>query len=506
MPYLHKSYKIRQVNRVLHSKEGIVIPMDPYAWLCDGPVKKIEEGLPLIAGTPYAHSYEEAIHADKKIKALQMECLKTFFNQDELKDDAPVERQVPVETRDERQMRMLMDKIIAKERKKMEHPRTGIIPGQPARDMIDSMGKVHIQSVHAISKKPPNASVFSRPSHPKPRVGVRPKSTVSLVRNQLQRVFRPGSEPFTNIDSDEDFPMDEILVNPDTKITEEEDTGEEEDVIDYNKINYPTMLLDESDKEIFWTKHKAPFTKDEVDMLYSWWKQDEDNMNESTKKGERMLKRREMAIKRTFQSKLAFQKELKLVNRACRDVACIGPGKSMKSKESTWTEAARAAKHDISSLPYRKERWAAFVKFVKESGGIRMELHKKFAEQYRKMLLTGRPANARMLFDVLDTFEEMNFTVIPLLVYVEFVRGNLNISKNEVAEYFSHRNVPGYFYDLAVKQRSEGSPLKLRQMSTAGKGPLASSVSKAMRASSRIVIADVQIKCGGDLFNDPLPE
>ena len=129
-----------------------------------------------------------------------------------------------------------------------------------------------------------------------------------------------------------------------------------------------------------------------------------------------MLKRREMAIKRTFQSKLAFQKELKLVNRACRDVACIGPGKSMKSKESTWTEAARAAKHDISSLPYRKERWAAFVKFVKESGGIRMELHKKFAEQYRKMLLTGRPANARMLFDVLDTFEEMNFTVIPLLV------------------------------------------------------------------------------------------
>ena len=131
MPYLHKSYKIRQVNRVLHSKEGIVIPMDPYAWLCDGPVKKIEEGLPLIAGTPYAHSYEEAIHADKKIKALQMECLKTFFNQDELKDDAPVERQVPVETRDERQMRMLMDKIIAKERKKMEHPRTGIIPGQP---------------------------------------------------------------------------------------------------------------------------------------------------------------------------------------------------------------------------------------------------------------------------------------------------------------------------------------------------------------------------------------
>lgn len=485
IPYQSKPYKIAQSTQRIHSKEGVVIPVDPYAWLCDGPLKKIEEGLPLIVETPYARSYDDAIHADKKIKALQMECLKTFFSEEELKESAPIERQVPVETHDERNMRMLMEKIVNKERKKLENPHTGIVAGQPSKDLVASIGKVHIQSVTKISKKPPEISPFPRPCHPKPRSKTRPKSTVALVRNQLQRVFRPGLEPFTNVDSEDDFPIDDIIPQdgPGTEEEEEKDPNEEE-AIDYNKIDYPTKLIDQSDKEIFWTKDNAPFTKAEVDMLYSWRKQDEDFMHERDQRGARMFKRREMAIKRTFQSKLAFRHELALVNRVCQNVTTLGPGKVARSKESTWSTAARAAKHDISSLPYRKARWMAFVKFVKDSGGMKTELQKKFAQQYREHLLAGKAANNLMLWDLLNAFEEMNFTVMPLLVYVEFVRTNLGVSRNEMTEYFNHRNIPKYFYDLAVKEMADGNPFKLRAQT--------SSVSKS-RVSSRIVVPNVQV-------------
>ena len=453
IPYVDKPYRIQQTSRRMHVKEGVTIPIDRHAWLTNGPVRSIEAGLPLISETPMARSYNDALQSEKRIKSLQTDCLKTFFKEGEYKDDFQIQREAPIETRDERQMRVLMEKIVAKDKKKLADPPTGLVAGQPARDIIDSMGHIHLRSVTLQAKRPDHVSPFPRPTHPKQRKQQRPKSTVALVRSQLKRVFRPGEEPFTNIDSEADFPLDGIepVVEEPREEEEEETTS---DTIDYNREHYESKLIDTSDKEIFWTKNMAPFTKKEIDMLYSWRKQGNDAMDATDRKGERLFKRREGAIKRTFQSKLAFRRELQLVDQDCSEIVNLGPGRMQRNRESPWQAAARFASRDTSSLPYRKAKWKDFVEFVKANGGAASDLQKKFVMEYRKELLTGHPVGTKMLWNILDKFDEMNFTEIPLLRFVEFVRASVGVSKDDLIEYFSRKDVPKYFYDLAVQQTS----------------------------------------------------
>ena len=83
IPYVGRPYRIHQTSPTLHAKEGINIPIDRHAWITDGVVRDIEEGLPLITETPLAKSYTDAIESDKRIKSLQMSCLKTFFKEGE---------------------------------------------------------------------------------------------------------------------------------------------------------------------------------------------------------------------------------------------------------------------------------------------------------------------------------------------------------------------------------------------------------------------------------------
>ena len=474
IPYVGRPYRIPQTSPTLHAKEGINIPLDRHAWITDGVVRDIEEGLPLITETPLAKSYTDAIESDKRIKSLQMSCLKTFFKEGEYKEDMPVEREAPVETRDERQMRVLMDKIVAKDRRKVENPETGLVAGQPARDIIDTIGHIHVRSVTLNEVRPKDVSPFARPSHPKRRSGQRPKSTVALVRSELQRVFRPGTEPFTNVDSEADFPIDDL--EPVQEVAKEEEEEEEHAEIDYMKEKYESKLIDNSDKEIYWSKNKGPFTKKEIDMLYSWRRQGDIATAMADRKGERMLKRREGAIKRTFQSRLAFERELELVDQDCSEIVNLGPGKVQKSKESPWNKAARVVGRDRSSLPYRKAKWMEFVEFVKERGGASTELQKKFCMEYRRELLTGRPVGAKMLWNILDRFDEMNFTEIPLLKFIDFVRTSIGVLRDDLVEYFATKDVPKYLYDLAIKPQGSLMDQIRAESASARKGKLSSRI------------------------------
>jgi hypothetical protein len=275
----------------------------------------------------------------------------------------------------------------------------------------------------------------------------RPQSTVGLVRAQLQRVFKPGERPFTNVDREEDFPTEglELLV-----LVAETEIARGHEKVDLNDFDAPSTLIDTSDHDIFWTRNLAPFTREEIDTLDAWRKQCRDHQVHEDAKFGRMLREREECIHRTFQSKLAFDRGLDLVDRACREVANIGIGKQVRHRESIWKTAARFTESDPSSLPFRREKWLRFVDFVRRSGGLRDPLQKKFADAYRSELMSGRKVSHQIFWNILDLFGEMELIKAPLITFVEYLRQDLGIPSEAAMQYYKEHGIPTHFFKTFV--------------------------------------------------------
>jgi hypothetical protein len=437
IPYAVEPVKVRQTSRRMGLKEGVRRPFDRFAWLTDGPLRPIENGLPMCAGKEMSHNYNEVIHGEERIKAIEMDIRVAWGDEGPLgrsRDDIDI----PADYSPTR--------LLSCRKRQAPPPSTGLTRVDMAPDLIDCMGKLHIKSVATTLKRPPDVSPFFKPQR-MPRIRERPKSTVALVRSQMDRVFRPGCEPFRNVDTDDDFPIDDL--DPPTPI----DTPPDERVVeDYNKIDAPSKLIDSSVYDVFWTKCRAPFTREDCDVLYSWRLQDDRITEHQKQKRIKMLKDREAGIRRTFQSRMAFEEEMNLVDEACDQVATLGPGKAPKGRESTWIKAARVASVDISSLPCRKVKWSAYIEFVKHGGGAQTELERKFALGWRAELMSGENVSEQMFWNVLDLFEPMDFAKEPLLHHLEFLRNDMGIERESLIAYFEERDITPYFYNLSLRK------------------------------------------------------
>jgi hypothetical protein len=433
IPYTQLPVQIDQTSRRMNMSQGVKLPIDRFAWIKDGPLQPVERGLPMAIEVDGQAEYDGLPGVPVRLRELETDLMAAAGAQ-----AAPASRLISPRERPK--------SLQAKWRPKSALV-TGITPVPPQEDIIDSIGRVQVQSLKVKLKRPECVSPFPRVPR-RPRQSKRPQSTVGLVKAQLQRVFKPGEEPFRNVDREEDFPMEGLEL---LERRGEPDAAKGHEKVDLNDFDAPSTLIDTSDRDIFWTAHCAPFTREEIDTLYSWRKQCQDHQAREEAKAEKMLREREDCIHRTFQSKLAFDRGLELVDRACREVANVGIGKQVRHRESIWKTAARVTELDPSSLPFRREMWMKFVTFVRLCGGIHDPLQKKFTDAFRSELLSGRIVSSQIFWNVLDSFEEMELIKTPLLEFLDYLRRDLGISREATMQYYKKRGTPTHFFEMFVR-------------------------------------------------------
>lgn len=488
MPYTPRKIKIHQTSRRITSQQGVVIPIDRFAWLTDGVVRDIEKGLPLITESKLSRDFVNPDQLSVQLEQQRSNLYEGFIDPDSNDYELPPENDSEVvDTEEQHQYRKLYTKLMHRRERKTINPGTGLVKRPPAEDIIDNIGKINIQSVHTRKYVPSGRNPFPPPAH-RPKTHKLPdeRTTSALLKTHLKKAFKVGVQPFTSVDRDEDFPLNGIFnsinsvtsqisfnsienknqyenqinliknktsPNFDKKIelNENADNKEEEEE-DYDEKNHKSLLIDPKDYDIFWTRNGTPFTRDEVEMLEGWKEDVRDRMVKDDMKTLQILRRREKAMERTFQSRSAFDKEIALTDEAMERAVTLGPCKSNRERLSSWEVSSKAVKDDPSSLPFRKRTWANFVSQFQDLYQITCEPQKKIVVEFRTLLRSGHCVDADLFFDSIGVLNKMDYISMPTMILVEFLRKNLNVPEDDVVQYMKDNGFPHQFYLLALDE------------------------------------------------------
>jgi hypothetical protein len=445
IPHKAKPIAQKQTGGRCCAQRGVVIPVDRFSWLTDGPVKSIETGLPLLIDCNLAQPLLVCDQVEKDIEQARFRLLEGFVDASDHLDPFPMEANEVADTHEHLEYKRLHDKICRKKQRRIDRPPTGIIRRPPADDLIDNIGRVHIRSARTPRRVDAGADPFPSPKHPDPPARIPPaRATTQLVKSHMARVFRPGCEPFRDVDCEDDFatgglyaPRSEADAAPGPEAHDEE---------------HQSILVDASQFDIFWTRHRAPFTREEVEMIQGWRESRLERMRNDDGRTQRLLDRRERSMGRTFQSRMAFEHELDLADRECDKVANLGPGKGPRPKQSTWEMAARTAAADPSSLPYRKSCWAAFVGRIARYGFVSSPTQEKLALEFRRQLLSGRVVGPALFWDTIAALGEMEFGTLEVMVTIDCIRDGMDVPMEEWIAYMKKNTLSVQLYNVALDE------------------------------------------------------
>jgi hypothetical protein len=447
IPWVPSPVRCRQTSKNAQQRQGVVIPVNKFAWLTDGPVRGIETGLPLVIDSKIGHRLLNYDEVADELQQLKIKLSDEWTGGDGLEPLPPEEVTEVVDSEEQREYRAVHDRLCRKAHALIDRPQTGIIKRPPADDIIDNIGKVYIKSARRPKEVPAGINPFPPAAHRQacPRLPSQ-LTTTATVRKQMQKVFKAGCEPFRDVDCEDDFPLDG-LYPPDHVPTESGTQSTESSTDDPRSI-----LVDAKEYDIFWTKHKIPFTREEVEMLEGWRQDRTDHMKRTDCRTGRILERREESIKRTFQSRMAFEKELELTADECRKVANLGPGKRGRAHVTTWDIAARSAAADPSSLPYRKALWMKFIEQVGTYGYVTTKAQEKIVLAFRKQLLSGCYVDNDVFWQSIAALEENDYISHETMVVVECLRDDLGVDQAEVIEFLETNGYPSQFYFLGLDE------------------------------------------------------
>ena len=447
-PYEPNSIHFKCTANRVFSKEGVTRPINKYAWITDGTVKQIEVGLPILYKTQFYKPVGDAEEAMKKSEKDAEALLKNLLDEqddDEFYKEEEREREKAEERKRQQQIR---------ERKERQKRRTtGIIPSDENEkgDILMNIGKINFRTIQNPLHKPENESPFPAKPHLK-KYKPSKISTVPLIESEIRNSFKYGKPPFSGIEKEEDFPMDGFI-KPESIPTPTDsphindihiDDGDDLD------METPSLLIDPHGYDIYWTKTKAPFTSQEVDMLYTMRKRSDLQTQHLEDVFNNQLKQREDSIKTTFQSRSAFAKRMELIDKDIDRITNVGPGKGKAPKESEWVTASRLAPDDITSLPYRKNKWNKFVEFVAQHGYITNQSQERAAHIYRSMLMTGDPVDVNMFWKFISSLEAEDFRTTSTMLMLEYLRKDFGVTIAEVTDYLERGKINPYFYNEAV--------------------------------------------------------
>lgn len=452
-PYDPKPIAFKSTSVRVFSKEGVSRTIDPHAWITNGTIRPIERGLPLLFGTNDYRSVTEANEFMDKAISKTEDALKNIANEID-DDDNFMQQNKEAEDQQEKQREQ-------KEKERMNRKRrntTGILPSEETGDILTNIGKINFRSVRRIIHKPDNEQPF--PARPKTLMyNAEAESTVPLIREEMKESFKYGQPPFSGIETEDDFPMDGFI-RPDSIPSPAKTPHANIDDIDDLDMETPSLLVDPHKDDIFWTRSRAPFTRQEVDIMYTMRTQGDLRTKRLQNRFEKEMKRRSECLKTTFKSKAAFTKRIELLEEDLDRITNIGPGKGERPKESFWVTASKLADTDITSLPYRKNKWKRFVDFVACHGYITTDSQQNAAMNYRELLLKGIPADVNMFWEWMNKLNQEDYVVTLTMLMVEFLRADFGLTSSNVIQYLEERKINTYFYKEAINICKESSKNK----------------------------------------------
>lgn len=443
-PIRRKKIQIQYVPKSLTAKEGVVSQDLTFKWQTNDTIKPFEKGLPLTVDSPISKPFVDILEVDLLIKRRREEIIDEFYPPEmkEIIQEYEAEETVNPQTQSQK-FTKLYNKINNKKLRKANRPKTGIVHVPLQRDAIDCIGPINLRSVKGKIPAEEGENPFPPIPRRTPKIQMPAKNLSNVVSDNMHRVFRSHTEPFTDIDREEDFPMDGFFPKNITKDDNDTDYSDSED--DDDDEPHKSLLIDPHERDIFWTKDKVPFTRAEVEMFKKWRQQNRDSKSLQFSKDARLLEERAMEIERTFQSRLAFDKKLALTDKLLERVKYLAPGKGESRSHSAWKVAAAAADRDPSSLPYRKAVWSLFQQQVAFSGYLKIPTEEKLVGEIRRLFVSGAAVNSKTFFRALDSLRPMEFARLSTSVIIEHLRRDFGVTQAELIQYLKFRKAPDFF-------------------------------------------------------------
>ncbi|EAX97172.1 hypothetical protein TVAG_116900 [Trichomonas vaginalis G3] len=443
IPYSYNKIRIHQTPAHVSNLQGVSSIFEKYRWQTAGSVKPIEQGLPLVSESTLSHDFADAKEIDEKIKLFDEKITEDLLNP-ENNIDLPKESKREYNTEDETQghqssFKKLYLSINQKRLARQNRPQTGISKQVDYNgNLIDCMGKLTLRSVQGKENLEAGENPFPVIPRRQETVGIPKRAESQIVKVNMKKVFRPNSRPFTEIDNEEDFPMSVFKLGKIKTVfsrnTLELMKKEEEE-------KKQSLLVDLSNEDVFWTKDRVPFTRSEVEMMKKFREDCKTKTSLANRKRSQVMKERQDAISRTFQSRKAFEKEVEITEKVCRRTMTLPPGKGEEHYLS-WTMAAKEAKTDPSSLPYRKNAWQKLGHLIKEIGGLKEGNSKLLIMTFRRLLLSGEPISKETLFDTLEILDRSEFADTDTAMTIEAMREACGVSTDELLNWMKSRNCP----------------------------------------------------------------
>ncbi|EAX84394.1 hypothetical protein TVAG_585410 [Trichomonas vaginalis G3] len=453
-PYNPQDIRFKQTSSKIFAKEGVKRPIDPYAWITSGTIKEIEKGLPLLHETQYAQSVVEVQKQSDNSITKTKDLLKAIL--DDNTDEELSLQEMKQQAEEERRQKLLKQQEI-EERKRRNS--SCFLHNKDSGDIISNIGTLNFKTIKKPLQLPEGENPFPEATHMK---SFRPKmdSTIPIIKQEIKKSFKYGFEPFEGIETDEDFPIDGLM-KPDSVPPPAETPVTGIDDADELDKETPSLLIDPYKQEIFWSKTKAPFTREEVNLLYTMRNQSDLMADRLEKRFDRQNQKRIASIRTTFQSRKAFMKRLDLIHQDIDRITNIGPGKGLAHvPQSPWVEASQLAMDDNTSLPYRKKQWQNFVDFIAQHGYISNDSQQRAAMNLRHFLMSGDAVDEKMFWNFMDQLSFDDFTVTSTMLIVEYLRRDFGVTMSDVVSYLQEKKVSTYFYDEACQMYDSVSTVK----------------------------------------------
>lgn len=442
-PVSSQKIQLHYSPSVLRKKTGVVAKDLRFKWQTPDTVKPFEQGLPLITDSPLSKPFVDPVEVETSMKARKEDLLNLLYPEEVrelLRQNNAYEEQTNVSK--DNKFTGLYNRLNKKKLRMKNKPITGLMRVPIQEDVIDCIGTINLKSVSGREPLKEGESAFPAIPRKLPRENAPKKELSNVVKEQIHRVFKSNTEPFTSIDNEADFPLEgfyppshasEVIEDSECEVEEEEEQNEK------------TLLIDPHERDIYFTKEKVPFTRNEVWMFNKWRKDNKENRYLCRQKDDQILHERAQSIERTFQSRLAFDKELDITDKLCDRVKYLPVGKGENRKKLSWQKAALAAKKDRSALPYRKAIWTELRNQVKESGYLQTPEQETLVLEFRRLLISGVVVDTNCFFRALDVLKGMDFAKLSTAVIIEYLRRDIGVPQEILLKYLEKRGAPDYF-------------------------------------------------------------
>jgi hypothetical protein len=208
-----------------------------------------------------------------------------------------------------------------------------------------------------------------------------------------------------------------------------------------------TTLIETKNEDVLFTKNKAPFTRADIATIRAFGRHWDNLKIAQRARAEAALKKRQHIVRQAFHSKEVFKTFLGLMDEDVNRIRSGVLGKSPYKGTTLWQVATDRANNDHTGLAERREFWWRVAAFVRFVGGVSEALEKEFLKELRVKLMLRHPITASLFWDVVRDLPLTALENIAALRLIEFCRVALSVGQEEFGFYLDEQRISHMIYN-----------------------------------------------------------